>query len=220
MHATFIRHGESETQAGIPTTEPGSAILTERGQQQAEAVAQMFDDADPPTLLVASPFIRTTLTRAPTAARFPDVWNATWPVEEFTYLRHSRFGKHSTQLDRSKAVKEYWDRADPFSRDYHEGEEVESLDDLFWRGLSTLHRVEETKTKHPVIFTHGLFMKALVWLTVNKTNHIDADVMRRFRRFCLCFDVPNTGVLTLSKNEHGWAPSSAVSIGHLPKELR
>jgi hypothetical protein len=74
MRAIFIRHGESTGNAGVPCHDLATIELTERGHEQARAVAASWTQA--PALIVTSPYTRTRQTAAPTIARFSGV-----PVE-------------------------------------------------------------------------------------------------------------------------------------------
>ena len=82
MRVIFIRHGESTGNAGVPCHDLATIELTERGHEQARAVAASWAEA--PALIVTSPYTRTRQTAAPTIARFPAVPVETWPIEEFT----------------------------------------------------------------------------------------------------------------------------------------
>ena len=65
----LIRHGESESNAGLASAGPGSAPLTADGHQQAEQIARVL--ADVPALIVTSPYLRARQTAQPTIRRFP-----------------------------------------------------------------------------------------------------------------------------------------------------
>src|ERR1017187_7993341 len=52
----LIRHGESESNAGLPSADPGSASLTLDGHRQATQIARVL--ADVPALFVTSPYLR------------------------------------------------------------------------------------------------------------------------------------------------------------------
>jgi hypothetical protein len=69
MRAIFIRHGRSTGNAGVPCHDLATIELTERGHEQARAVAASWTQA--PALIVTSPYTRTRQTAAPTIARFP-----------------------------------------------------------------------------------------------------------------------------------------------------
>src|SRR3546814_3173575 len=84
MRAIFIRHGENTGNAGVPCHDLATIALTERGHEQARAVAASWTQA--PALIVTSPYTRTRQTAAPTIARFPGVPVEVWPIrsEEHT----------------------------------------------------------------------------------------------------------------------------------------
>ena len=86
--AWLIRHGESVANAGGAVSSFSEIPLTARGRQQAELFAARFDElsADPPTLIVQSPYLRARQTAEPLIRRFAGVPVETWPVQEFTYL--------------------------------------------------------------------------------------------------------------------------------------
>src|SRR3546814_15821807 len=89
MRAIFIRHGENTGNAGVPCHDLATIALTERGHEQARAVAASWTQA--PALIVTSPYTRTRQTAAPTIARFPGVPVAVWPIEEFPHLHPARW---------------------------------------------------------------------------------------------------------------------------------
>jgi 2,3-bisphosphoglycerate-dependent phosphoglycerate mutase len=69
--AWLIRHGQSETNAGGPSSDPAAVPLTPLGRWQAEQVAAAFAGA--PALIVTSPYLRARQTVEPTISRFPAV---------------------------------------------------------------------------------------------------------------------------------------------------
>src|SRR3546814_13638986 len=88
MRAIFIRHGENTGNAGVPCHDLATIALTERGHEQARAVAASWTQA--PALIVTSPYTRTRQTAAPTIPRFPGLPVEVWPIAEFTYLQPAR----------------------------------------------------------------------------------------------------------------------------------
>ena len=110
MRATFIRHGQSTGNAGVPFPDLVSIALTELGQAQARAVAAAWIET--PALIVTSPYLRTQQTAAPTIARFPDVPVEVWPIEEFTYLQPARWNG-TLSAERLPYLERYWQTADP-----------------------------------------------------------------------------------------------------------
>jgi broad specificity phosphatase PhoE len=92
MRATFIRHGQSTGNAGIPCHDLALLELTELGWRQSREVAASWTET--PDLIVTSPYLRTQQTAAATIERFPNVPVEVWPIQEFTYLGvPSEFGR-------------------------------------------------------------------------------------------------------------------------------
>ncbi|HYM00677.1 MAG TPA: phosphoglycerate mutase family protein [Blastocatellia bacterium] len=80
----LIRHGESESNAGVATADPETINLTHRGMAQSKRIATAFNQA--PALIVTSSFIRTKQPAAATLEQFPRVPCEEWAVQEVTYL--------------------------------------------------------------------------------------------------------------------------------------
>src|SRR3546814_14412882 len=119
MRAIFIRHGENTGNAGVPCHDLATIALTERGHEQARAVAASWTQA--PALIVTSPYTRTRQTAAPTIARFPGVPVEVWPIAEFPYLQPARWNG-TRSAERMPHLDRYWSAADP---DYCDGEAAE-----------------------------------------------------------------------------------------------
>lgn len=83
MHVTFVRHGESTGNAGVPCFDLSKLELTALGYAQAAQVAQDWQQA--PALVALSPYLRTHQTALATIERFPSVPTRVLPMEEFTY---------------------------------------------------------------------------------------------------------------------------------------
>ena len=97
----FIRHGESQTNAGLPSLRPETVELTENGWQQAEDIAWYLNKKAHPNLMVTSSFQRTKQTAQPTLALFPFVPREVRAVHEFTYLGSQHDILSSTKERRS-----------------------------------------------------------------------------------------------------------------------
>ncbi|HJZ47324.1 MAG TPA: phosphoglycerate mutase family protein [Roseiflexaceae bacterium] len=78
----FIRHGESESNAGLPTSDTAKIVLTPRGLAQAEAIVKAF--TRPPHLIVTSLYLRARQSAQPTIEHFPQARLEEWPVHEYT----------------------------------------------------------------------------------------------------------------------------------------
>lgn len=153
----FIRHGESESNAGIPVSNEATTPLTELGIQQAKRVAEHIQT--PPDRFIVSPYHRTQQTAAPTLQKFPDVPVETWPVHEYSYLSHEQ-SVNTTLKDRRNLSTPYFLKGDP---DLVLGDGGESFNHFLGRVGNSLHRVQESKDEHIIIFGHGWFMRALLW---------------------------------------------------------
>ena len=110
MKATFVRHGQSTGNAGIPCDDLALLSLTELGWQQARKVAVSWTQT--PDLIVTSSYLRTQQTAAPTVERFPGVRVEVWPTEEFTYLQPSRWNG-TLSAERMPHIVRYWEKAEP-----------------------------------------------------------------------------------------------------------
>jgi broad specificity phosphatase PhoE len=89
----------------VPCHDLATIELTERGHEQARAVAASWTQA--PALIVTSPYTRTRQTAAPTIARFPGVPVEVWPIEEFTYLQPARWNG-TRSAERMPHLERYW----------------------------------------------------------------------------------------------------------------
>jgi glutamine cyclotransferase len=65
----LIRHGESESNAGLASSDPGSIPLMPDGHRQAGQIARVFSDI--PALIVTSPYLRARQTAQPTISGLP-----------------------------------------------------------------------------------------------------------------------------------------------------
>lgn len=200
----MIRHGQSESNAGLPTNGPAAAPLTSLGRDQAEWMAAAFPAA--PDLIVSSPFVRALETAAPTAERFPEVPREVWPVEEFTYLG-ALHGPDTTAPQRQPFVRAYWEREDP---DYVNGGHGESFKAVIARAHAFLDRLAARPEEGLIaVFTHGLFMKAVIWTLLSGTDVPDAAAMRAFRSFNGSCEVANCSVAEL------WRPHGPYGFRYL-----
>jgi probable phosphoglycerate mutase len=208
----LIRHGQSESNAGLPSTDWRGIPLTELGRGQAQHVAGVF--ADPPQLVVTSPYVRARQTAQPTIDRYPGAAVEEWPVQEFSYLRP--LGRATTSREREPEVRTYWERADP--RLTEPG--AESFAGLLSRVTSFLDRLGERDTGPVVVFTHGIFMRAVAWFLLTGVADPGPEDMRRFRTFTSLYPVPNCGVMELRYYPDESAPAlMGGSTLHLPARL-
>lgn len=201
----LIRHGESESNAGLPGGEPGTSPLTELGRRQAEEIAESL--AEPPRLIVTSPYLRARQTARPTIERFPGAICEEWPVQEFTFLGELR-GQVTTTADRRPLTEAYWDRADP----HHAVNGAESFAGLFTRTQEFLARLGEREPGPIAVFTHGLFIRAVMWSVLTGVTTADSEAMRGFRTFADTYLVPNGNITELRYTSGKRAPRVVVPL--------
>jgi broad specificity phosphatase PhoE len=208
----LIRHGESESNAGLPSADPGSAPLTPDGHRQATQVAQVL--ADVPALIVTSPYLRARQTARPMISRYPAAARQEWPVQEFTYLGELH-GRATTAREREPYARAYWDRADPDAASHG----AESFAGLLGRVTDFLSRLSAQESGPAVVFTHGLFMRAVAWSLLAGVTAPDEGQMRSFRRFADRFLVPNAGIMELRRAGNGDIALLGGPTTHLPAAL-
>ena len=179
----FIRHGESETNAGLPVESDQVARLTEKGRQQAEFVAKGIQDA--PDLFVVSPYVRTSLTAAPTLKKFPGIPVETWPIQEFSYLSHKQYAGTTTKDRRKLSIRYFW-KSDP---DLVLGDGGESFSQFIGRVKACFDRLQESKYQRISLFGHGWFTRAGLWLLLRdaETMGIRSELFNQTR-----YLLPNT----------------------------
>lgn len=212
----FIRHGESEANAGLATISPASVKLTSRGRKQAEYIARAFTTQ--PDQIITSPYIRTKQTAIPTLERFPRSQHDEWDVQEFTYLSPSEY-QNTTIEQRRPLAQAYWQSLNPF---YVDGDGAESFSQFMHRVQETLYKLSTLEDEFIVIFSHEQFIRAILW-TLYMGEEWIAEYSERekgmecFRQFLKAFSMPNGSIVKLS-----WEPGEIPAPGkimtdHLPE---
>ncbi len=202
----LIRHGESESNVGLPTSCPENVALTDLGIGQAECIAHYLAYEVSPNLIVTSSYERTKQTAAPMKLHFPSVPEEQWPVHEFTYLSDEEFLAPSTVEDRKPLVNAYWELCDPAVVD---GPGSESFEQFIERVRGVMERFEDADRNETIaIFSHEQFICAVFWLLKRKPAHISSDEMRDFRDFLNDNSIPNAAFLRLQRRDrqHQWQP--------------
>src|SRR2546421_386547 len=110
----LIRHGESQSNAGLATTGPRHVMLTPRGREQARDIANFLRLYPSIDIIVTSPYLRTKKTAELTTSMplFRSVAQEEWDVQEFTYLS-SMHQELSTAEERRPLVDAYWEQCQP-----------------------------------------------------------------------------------------------------------
>lgn len=205
----LIRHGESISNADLPTTDPAESVLTEKGQQQAAYIPLAF--AHKPDLIVVSPYVRARQTAVPTITHFSPISVEEWPVHEFTYLAPQRY-HNTTGSDREPYARAYWERNDPQHKDDGRGE---SFAELLRRARQTSARLQAHPAEFIAIFSHGMFSRALIWSLLTGIEEATPETMRRYGRFLESVWMPNAAICKIQFSEHHDPLLSGFITAHL-----
>lgn len=159
----LVRHGESESNVGLPTCSPESIALTPAGHSQSKTHAKSWQNG--PDLLITSNYLRARQTAKPMLDQYHCstlTWNS---AREFTYLQPSDW-VGSTAADRTSAVKEYWSQCDPAHID---GAGAESFQAFSERVLATIGELLALRDVGRIaVFSHEQFIKAFMWCVISK----------------------------------------------------
>jgi len=210
----LIRHGESESNAGLPTGATGQIALTPRGLAQAQAIAAAFDRA--PDLIVASSYRRAIETAELLRDRFPAVPYQEWPIHECVTLADFR-RNDTTPEQRRPLLAAYWERCDPH---YIDGAGAESFVQLIERAAAFLDRLQQLHDVFVAIVGHGLFTRTALWIHLAAPTVLGAQQMRAYRSFLSGFRIPNASIIKVYCNSRHELLFGAPSVAHLPEHLR
>ncbi len=200
----FIRHAESAANAGLPTSDPASIPLTEKGVQDAIALSNRLDKPD---LFIVTPYIRTQQTAQPTLNKYPDVPVETWSLQEYNFLSPSRC-VDTTVEERKPWVLDYWGRCDP---DHVDGEGAESFHAFQERVVTSIQRLERLPFSHINVFTHGQVIRAIVQYM--DSAPYSAVPMVDFRDHFLVLPVSNAQVIKAIFVEGRWFVNNMSTFG-------
>ncbi|KKN22495.1 hypothetical protein LCGC14_0914480 [marine sediment metagenome] len=212
----FIRHAESEGNAGIRTANTQDNPLTQKGLKQAEALTTHLYFSDEPDLIIHSKYKRTIQTMQPFVDGLPH--NGTphipikeWPVHEYTYLCGKKYA-NSTEPERRPAKKIYWGKMDP---DYVDGSDAESFSSFARRAHSTIKKLSGHPAKLIYVYTHGWFIKMVTWILLNEPFYDrlewNSETMASVFKYWKAMPFPNTGILKVKIDNQGtwlntWVP--------------
>jgi len=210
----FIRHGESQANAGLATPLPETIALTERGIKQSKYIPAVFTET--PDLIITSPFLRTKQTAEPTIIKFPNTKVEEWNAQEFRYLSLTKYADTTTEL-RRPFIEEYWNRGEA---DFYDGDGTESFAEFISRVSTLIRKVFETPQKTMAIFTHRQFVNATLWLLINDFPKINNASMKRYYNFLSSVFVPNASIFKIYIDESSRDfRFSSIMTGHLPTGL-
>ncbi|VTS07195.1 histidine phosphatase family protein [Tuwongella immobilis] len=204
----LIRHGESQSNAGLITGPNATVELTPTGQLQAEQIAAHWHE--PPDRIVISPYRRTRQTAAPLIAKFPHVPVIEAAVYEFALLNSQQFAGVLPR-DRYPLVQAYWQHANPHAS---HGEDSESFAHFAQRAQAFL-TLAESWTGTTAVFTHEQFSR-MVLLSILDPAPPTTQRMRQFLRHKAAVHLPNGMLLPIQKSAQHWL-AGPIHTQHLSK---
>ena len=199
----LVRHGESQSNAGLATSDPVKVALTSLGHQQAKQVAAFLKEHTPLNLIVTSPYLRTKQTVSSTRQLFPTTQVEEWEVQEFTYLS-SIHQEQTTTEDRKPLVEIYWAMCEPSFMDGSYPHFIlspysESFKVFIGRVQAFIRRLKgvDNRCQNIAVFSHEQFIAAVLWCIKHGSTEITSDTMHAFRHFFNQNRLPNGGIVEL-----------------------
>jgi len=165
MPFIFIRHAESVANTGGISKSDKDVCLSEKGFTDAQM--DLNNTGRPLDLIVVSPYLRTKQTAEYTIKTYPQAFVAEWPVHEFSYLKCDG---ETTRDSRKQQREDYWNRNDPDYRDDTSYPGTESFNAFLDRVDKTIAILVKLPPQNVMVFTHGMFMRALYLRVVEKSR--------------------------------------------------
>ncbi|KTD60071.1 histidine phosphatase family protein [Legionella shakespearei] len=189
LNLWLVRHGETEVNRGVWSINPNDTVLTSRGKEQAEKIAEQVRHK--PDLFLVSPLIRAQQTSQYFINKWPDTAIINVAIQEFVYLSPQRLALLS-QEERRVQINEYWQKADPF---YCDGDDTESFAGFLQR-VAAFHDSLLAMEGYVVAVGHGQFFKAFQ-LGLTYGFNPDKKWMQQFRTQETTFPLGNGEVMKL-----------------------
>jgi 2,3-bisphosphoglycerate-dependent phosphoglycerate mutase len=218
----FIRHGQCIANIGVATSFAFEAKLTERGWQEAYAIAEHLSriSEHESIRIFSSPYIRALETAKATQDLFGGKQVHTLPVHEFDYLDLSR-EVATTTAQRSPLVKEYWGRCRPHYRHNHKAESFIDFISRVQRVVNALWNPPYIDDEFVVIFSHHLFIQAVRWLSIQNTEiqakNLQPSDMRDFHDLVQRDPIPTGAIIKTTSSQRGYhlPPKIEIETEHL-----
>ena len=215
----LIRHGESQSNAGQPTTCPHNVALTPLGHQQAQRIANFLSFYSSLGLIVTSPYLRTKQTAKPTLSLplFHSVPTEEWQVQEFTYLS-SMHHEQSTTEERRPRVDAYWEQHQP---SFVDGPGSESFVQFIDRVRAFMSHLQDITCDTLAVFSHEQFISAVLWLIDQgsfDTSNMSANAMCGYRNFLKQYPLLNGTIVQVKvrHNDTAWSYERITEHLHQP----
>ncbi len=194
----FIRHAESEANAGFTTINDNSIALTAKGREQAAQLANAISFQ--PDLIICSKYIRTQQTAAPLLLKYPHIPVKILPIHEFTYLSPKACTGTTTQ-QRQNQVFDYWDACSP---QFIHGEEAESFMQFTQRIDHILQCLEMREANNIIAFTHGHVLRAIWQQLAGYKFNTETERMHYFHHQMSLLPAPNTCIYKATFQKNQW----------------
>jgi 2,3-bisphosphoglycerate-dependent phosphoglycerate mutase len=179
----WVRHAESQANAGEKTSLPEEITLTARGRADALRFAAEWKER--PDLIVVSKYLRAEETAAPLSERFPDTRTVCLPVHEFTFLCPARC-RQTSFADRQTMVEEFWQRGDP---SFVDGQGAESFMHFCGRIRDSVASMLESSCQRILVVSHAQAIQ--IARAGAAAESFDAISMADFRKLCQSQPIAN-----------------------------
>lgn len=186
----LVRHGETEVNSGIWSSNPNDTHLTLKGIEQAKRGAA--EVVLQPDLIISSPLVRAQETSHFYKERWPHTATLISPIQEFIYLSPQKLSLLRPEV-RKRQVHDYWIKSDPFYRD---SEETESFA-AFLKRVSSFYTDIKGYKGYVIAIGHGQFFKAFL-LGLEHGFDVTPDWMRFFRNEESTMPIRNGEIIKLT----------------------
>ncbi len=195
----FVRHGESQSNAGGITMPHADIPLTDRGRAEAVELVSLLPVR--PGKILSSPFLRAVDTAQPYAERTTARVELETLLCEFDMIDPALIAGLN-QSQRRPIAENFWHEADP---QLQLGNDAETFE-YFSRRVRTFTAEALTSLPHnTVCFGHGIWISMLAWQLLGFPCETSRD-MRLFRRFQAGFPIPNGAIYVVNELRPGeWA---------------
>jgi len=205
-HVYFVRHGEAENNIGDKINRGPGSMLTERGKQQAQVVAERAKKLDV-YALISSTYPRT-LDTAAAIARSTGL--TVEPNDLFVEWKHASGMLHKSENDPEvKAIQSAIHSAE--DSNYRHSDE-ETFAELAARGVDALEYLRQHSADRMCVVTHAGFLRVLFGTAVFHTAFTRKDFVSLFWNVSTL----NSGITYFRyEPERGWRVISWNDSSHL-----
>ena len=191
LHTLYlIRHGESTANVGGPAVPDKQVVLTERGHEQAQGLAERLSHVHT-SAVYTSELQRTQQTAAPLCEQWELLPQVLPCLNELCQLEFAHIANVSVD-ERRRMAQAYWALGDVHHRD---GPTADSFA-MFAARVDDFLGMAATLPNHSLLFTHGIWIGMLAWKLLGFEVKTGPD-MQQFRQFQTAMNMKNTVVYRL-----------------------